>query len=333
MKIALPLLLLLIPAALFTGSVSLSPLEAWGALTQSAEADSVARFIVVETRLPQMLTAVLSGSALAVCGLVMQTLFANPLADPSLLGVSSGASLGAAIVMLALGGSFSLAGNSVGGVMLTTGASFAGAMGVIALIAALSSVLRSNLSLLVAGVMLNFALSAVISLLSFYATADGVHSYVVWGLGDFSGIGLQQIPLYAMLILIPTALIFLMSRQLNVLLLGTDYAANLGVRIRCVRTWLLLLTGLLTAVVTAHCGPISFIGLSVPHISRMFLRSANHRSLLPTAIVLGADVALLALIASHIPGERGTIPLAAITPLIGVPIVLYILVRTPRYKH
>lgn len=326
MKISLLLLVLLISLSLLTGSVSLSPAEVWGALLSPAD-DSVARFIVVETRLPQMLTAVLSGASLAVCGLVMQTLFANPLADPSLLGVGSGASLGAAIAMLALGGSLSLSGSSVGGVMLTTAASFVGALCVIVLIVALSSVLRGSLALLVAGVMLSFALSAVISLLSFYATADGVRSYVVWGLGDFSGIGLRQTPLYALLTLLPMLPILLVSRQLNALLLGSDYASNLGVRVRCLRTWLLLLTGLLTAVVTARCGPLSFIGLAVPHMARMLLRTADHRRILPATIALGADVALLALIASHIPGERGTIPLSAITPLFGVPVVLYILCR------
>ena len=327
MRTSLLLFLLLLPACLLVGSVHLAPIEVWQALTGSAPDGSTARFIVVDSRLPQMLTAVLSGMALAVCGLVMQTLFSNPLADPSLLGVNSGASLGAAVALLALGGSWGIGGATLGGTLLTVGAAFAGALAVIGLLVAASRLLRGNLALLVAGVMLSFAISALISLLSFYATADGVRSFVVWGMGDFSALTLERLPLYAALLLLPLLGVLLMARPLDALLLGADYAANLGVRVQRVRTRLLLLTGLLTAAVTALCGPISFIGLAVPHMARLLLRTATHRCLLPLTLVLGADVAMLALVLSHLPGERGTIPLSAITPLMGVPVVAYILLR------
>lgn len=327
MRTSLLLFLLLLPACLLVGSVHLAPIEVWQALTGSAPDGSTARFIVVDSRLPQMLTAVLSGMALAVCGLVMQTLFSNPLADPSLLGVNSGASLGAAVALLALGGSWGIGGATLGGTLLTVGAAFVGALAVIGLLVAASRLLRGNLALLVAGVMLSFAISALISLLSFYATADGVRSFVVWGMGDFSALTLERMPLYAALLLLPLLGVLLMARPLDALLLGADYAANLGVRVQRVRTRLLLLTGLLTAAVTALCGPISFIGLAVPHMARLLLRTATHRRLLPLTLVLGADVAMLALVLSHLPGERGTIPLSAITPLMGVPVVAYILLR------
>ena len=327
MRTSLLLFLLLLPACLLVGSVHLAPIEVWQALTGSAPDGSAARFIVIDSRLPQMLTAVLSGMALAVCGLVMQTLFSNPLADPSLLGVNSGASLGAAVALLALGGSWGIGGATLGGTLLTVGAAFAGALVVIGLLVAASRLLRGNLALLVAGVMLSFAISALISLLSFYATADGVRSFVVWGMGDFSALTLERLPLYAALLLLPLLGVLLMARPLDALLLGADYAANLGVRVQRVRTRLLLLTGLLTAAVTALCGPISFIGLAVPHMARLLLRTATHRRLLPLTLVLGADVAMLALVLSHLPGERGTIPLSAITPLMGVPVVAYILLR------
>lgn len=327
MRTSLLLFLLLLPACLLVGSVHLAPTEVWQALTGSAPDGSAARFIVIDSRLPQMLTAVLSGMALAVCGLVMQTLFSNPLADPSLLGVNSGASLGAAVALLALGGSWGIGGATLGGTLLTVGAAFAGALAVIGLLVAASRLLRGNLALLVAGVMLSFAISALISLLSFYATADGVRSFVVWGMGDFSALTLERMPLYAALLLLPLLGVLLMARPLDALLLGADYAANLGVRVQRVRTRLLLLTGLLTAAVTALCGPISFIGLAVPHMARLLLRTATHRRLLPLTLVLGADVAMLALVLSHLPGERGTIPLSAITPLMGVPVVAYILLR------
>lgn len=325
MKISLLLLPVLCLLSLLVGSVHISPAEVWAALMGSS--DETVRYIVTESRLPQMCTALLAGAALGVSGLVMQTLFSNPLADPSLLGVNSGASLGAAIALLAFGGSFALGGAALSGVLFTVGAAFVGACAVIALIALCSRWLTSNLSLLVAGVMLSFIISSVISLLSFYATSEGVRSFVVWGLGDFSGVSSSRLWLMSILVIVPIWGVRLCATSMNALLLGADYATNLGVNVKRVRTLLLILTGLLTAVVTALCGPISFIGLAVPHVSRMLLRTADHRKLLPAVLVMGADVALLSLILSHLPGEAGTLPIAAITPLLGAPVVLYILVK------
>lgn len=325
MKISLLLLPVLCLLSLLVGSVHISPAEVWAALMGSS--DETVRYIVTESRLPQMCTALLAGAALGVSGLVMQTLFSNPLADPSLLGVNSGASLGAAIALLAFGGSFALGGAALSGVLFTVGAAFVGACVVIALIALCSRWLTSNLSLLVAGVMLSFIISSVISLLSFYATSEGVRSFVVWGLGDFSGVSSSRLWLMSILVIVPVCGVRLCATSMNALLLGADYATNLGVNVKRVRTLLLILTGLLTAVVTALCGPISFIGLAVPHVSRMLLRTADHRKLLPAVFVMGADVALLSLILSHLPGEAGTLPIVAITPLLGAPVVLYILVK------
>lgn len=325
MKISLLLLPVLCLLSLLVGSVHISPAEVWAALMGSS--DETVRYIVTESRLPQMCTALLAGAALGVSGLVMQTLFSNPLADPSLLGVNSGASLGAAIALLAFGGSFALGGAALSGVLFPVGAAFVGACAVIALIALCSRWLTSNLSLLVAGVMLSFIISSVISLLSFYATSEGVRSFVVWGLGDFSGVSSSRLWLMSILVIAPVWGVRLCATSMNALLLGADYATNLGVNVKRVRTLLLILTGLLTAVVTALCGPISFIGLAVPHVSRMLLRTADHRKLLPAVFVMGADVALLSLILSHLPGEAGTLPIAAITPLLGAPVVLYILVK------
>ena len=325
MKPSLLFLLLLSGVSLLVGSVSITPLQVWHAL--SGDGDELTRFIVFESRLPQLLTAILAGGALAVSGLVMQTLFANPLADPALLGVNSGASLGAALALLAFGGSWTVGDTTLTGVTLTIGAAFVGALAVIALITLCSHYVRGNLALLITGVMISFFISALISLLSFYATADGVRSYIVWGLGNFAGVSLSRLPVMAACVLLPCGLILWQALPLNALLLGSDYASNLGIRVKRVRTLLLLLTGLLTATVTALCGPISFIGLAVPHMARLLLRSANHKRLLPLTLVGGANVAVLSLILSHLPGERGTLPLAAITPLMGVPVVLYILLR------
>ncbi len=325
MKLTIPLLALLCVLALLTGSVPLSLADVVQVFMGGG--DEMARFVVLESRLPQLITALLAGAALSVSGLVMQTLFANPLADPALLGVNSGASLGAALALLLLGGSWTMGDTALAGVALTIVAAFVGACGVIALLTMCSHYLRGNLALLVVGVMLNFVLSAVISLLCFYASADGVRGFIVWGMGDFASVPLQRLPLMAVLVLLPTMLVLVCNRSLNALLLGTDYAANLGISVQRVRTWLLVLTGLLTATTTALCGPISFIGLAVPHLARMVCRTANHGQLVPHTLVLGAGVAVLSLILSHLPGERGVLPLAAITPFMGVPVVIYILLR------
>jgi len=319
------LLLLLLPLSLLVGSVSLSPLEVWQGLTGTG--DEMAHFIVCASRLPASLTAILAGAALAVSGLVMQTLFANPLADPSLLGVNSGSSLGVALALLVLGSTVSVGNSQLAGTLLLIVAAFIGACAVIFLLTLCSRFLRGTLALLVAGVMFSFLINSLISLLSFYATAEGVRSYVIWGMGDFNGVPLSRLPVLALTTLPPLLLLFFYVRQLNALLLGADYARNLGVSVRRSRTHLLLLSGLLTAGVTAFCGPISFIGLAIPHIARLLLRSANHRHLLPACIFLGADIALLALILCHLPQSRGTLPLAAVTPLLGTPVVLYILLR------
>ena len=325
MKLTIPLLALLCVLDLLTGSVPLSLADVVQVFMGGG--DEMARFVVLESRLPQLVTALLAGAALSVSGLVMQTLFANPLADPALLGVNSGASLGAALALLLLGGSWTMGDTALAGVALTIVAAFVGACGVIALLTMCSHYLRGNLALLVVGVMLNFVLSAVISLLCFYASADGVRGFIVWGMGDFASVPLQRLPLMAVLVLLPTMLVLVCNRSLNALLLGTDYAANLGISVQRVRTWLLVLTGLLTATTTALCGPISFIGLAVPHLARMVCRTANHGQLVPHTWVLGAGVAVLSLILSHLPGERGVLPLAAITPFMGVPVVIYILLR------
>lgn len=325
MKLTIPLLALLCVLALLTGSVPLSLADVVQVFMGGG--DEMARFVVLESRLPQLVTALLAGAALSVSGLVMQTLFANPLADPALLGVNSGASLGAALALLLLGGSWTMGDTALAGVAFTIVAAFVGACGVIALLTMCSHYLRGNLALLVVGVMLNFVLSAVISLLCFYASADGVRGFIVWGMGDFASVPLQRLPLMAVLVLLPTMLVLVCNRSLNALLLGTDYAANLGISVQRVRTWLLVLTGLLTATTTALCGPISFIGLAVPHLARMVCRTANHGQLVPHTWVLGAGVAVLSLILSHLPGERGVLPLAAITPFMGVPVVIYILLR------
>jgi iron complex transport system permease protein len=283
------------------------------------------RLIVCESRLPEVGVAILAGGTLAVAGLVMQTVFSNPLADPSLLGVNSGASLGVAIAILLLGGTFTTGGMVLSGYLLVLLFAFLGAMGVIVLLTLCSALMRSRLHLLVAGVMFSFVLSSLISILNFFAGAEGIRSFVVWGMGTFSSVSLERLPLFALAILCGTIGLFLLIKPLNAFLLGEVYAENLGVRVSCSRTLLLTLVGFLTAVVTAFCGPISFIGLAVPHVVRWMHRTSNHLTLLCSSFIGGGIVALACNLLAHTVTASGILPVNTLTPLLGVPVVFLLL--------
>ena len=285
------------------------------------------RYIILQSRLPQALTALLAGGALAVSGLMLQTAFRNPLAGPSVFGINSGAGLGVALVMLWLGGSFSAGSLSISGFLAVLVAAFIGAMSVMAVIFFFSTVVRSHVLLLIIGIMIGYISNSAISLLNFFATDEGVRSYMVWGMGSFGGVSRTMMPYFAGVSLLALAGSLLLIKPLNALLLGDRYAQNLGINIIRVRNWLLVITGVLTAIVTAFCGPVAFIGLAVPHIARLLLRSDNHRVLMPATILMGAVVALLCNVLCFLPGESGVIPLNAVTPLIGAPVIIYVITK------
>ena len=321
------LLLCLAVANLAFGSTSLPFADVVAAMFGNAEEGSFAEIIVIESRLPQMLTAILAGASLATAGLLMQTVFANPLADPSILGVGTGAGLGVAIAMLLMGGSAAGIGFALSGFLFSAAAAFIGAMVVIGCLIALQRFMPGRLMLLVAGVMLSFVGSSFISLINFWATAQGVQSYFMWGLGNFGTLSLSQIPMVAVLTLIAMTAAWLLTKPLNALLLGDDYAMGLGINVRRIHSIVLLVTGLLVAVTTAVCGPITFIGLAVPHLARHLAKSATHDRLFPLTMIWGANVALACNILAHLPGDRGLLPINTLTPLVGVPVVFYLLVR------
>lgn len=321
------LIVLLFVANLLVGSVSIPADEVLRILLGEDTGRASWRYIVWEARLPQALTAMLAGSALAACGLLLQTAFRNPLAGVSILGVNSGAGLGVAVVMLLLGGTLSTGAFSLSGFFSVLAGAFAGALAVMALILFFSTVVRSNVMLLIIGLMVGYLVSSVVSLLNFMSTAEGVQSYMVWGMGHFGGVSLRQMPAFAAVVLAGLAGALLLVKPLNTLLLGERYAENLGVRVRRVRHVLLVVVGVLTAVTTAFCGPVLFIDLAVPHIARLLLPTANHRLLLPATMLAGAVVALACNLACVLPGGAGLIPLNAVTPLIGAPIVIYVIVR------
>lgn len=326
--------IMLAAANLATGAVEIPLGEIWNIITGKEGSDAVWELIVMQSRLPLIATAALSGGALAIAGLLMQTLFNNPLADPSILGVSSGSSLGVAIVMLLLGGELgTLFGTTVGGYVSILAGAMAGAALILAALMLFSSLVKGTTMLLIVGIMISFLASSAISLLNFFSTQEGVHSYVIWGLGNFSGVTMGSLPLFSMVILFVLAWSMLLVKPLNALLLGSRYAESLGVNLRRVRNVLLLVTGILTATVTAFCGPIGFIGLVVPHIARLMLNSSDHRVLMPCTMLAGVVVALLCQFVSVLPTSVGIIPINAITPIVGVPIIIYIILNRKKIKY
>ena len=318
------LLLLLFALNIFTGAVDIPFSGVWQVLWGDCP-NEMWRLIVVETRLPQAVVALLAGAAISVAGLILQTLFTNPLAGPEVLGINSGAGLGVALVMLLSQGAF-VAG-AVGGFVAVLSGAFIGALLVISLILSLSALLRNRLYLLIAGVAISYLVSSVISVLNYFATSEGVHSFMIWGMGGFGAVSMAQMPWFAVPLLLLLAVALLMMKPLNALLLGDDYASNLGVDVMKSRVVLLAVAGLLTAVVTAFCGPVAFIGLAVPHIARLFLKTNNHNCLLPATILLGSSVALLCNLITLLPGESGLLPLGAITPLVGAPVIIYVVLK------
>lgn len=308
-------------ATLLVGSVSISPADVWRAITEGGE--DTAAVIIRYSRLPTAIAALIAGPALAVAGLQMQTTFDNPLAGPSILGVSSGASLGVAVALLGFGGS-AVAG--LGASVTALIGAMVGAALVIALLLGFSRLVESSTMLLIVGIIFSYLTSSLISLLNFFATQEGVHSFVIWGLGSFSGMTPERLTLFVPLVTVFLASSFLLVKPLDALLLGDNYAANLGVNVRRARGALLLVSGALTALITAYCGPIAFVGLIVPHIARLLTRTASHLPLMAATALSGAAVTLLCQLLSVLP-TSGTIPINAITPVIGAPVILYIIVN------
>lgn len=281
------------------------------------------KYIVLENRLPQMLTALLAGGALAVSGLLLQTVFRNPLAAPDIFGITSGASLAVALLALAPGVAASLALSSLSYVA----AAFVGAIAVTATIWSIGKMLRNNVMLIIIGVMIGYLSYSAITLLNFFATKEGVKNFAVWGMGNFGNVSMEQMPVFASLAILGSLSTLLLVKPLNAMLLGERYAENLGVNVQRTRNVLILITGLLTAVVTAFCGPIAFVALAVPHIARLLLRTSDHRHLLPITILMGSVVALFCNVLTTLPGDLGILPLNAVTPIIGAPVIIYVIIK------
>lgn len=325
-------LLVLELLALALGPVRV-PLEDTVRVLVGAEPSDPRWQVVIETlRLPRALTATLVGAALGVAGLQMQTLFRNALADPYVLGVSSGASLGVALVVITSGGATAgftagVAGLGRIGVVL---AAAGGAAVVLALVLLLARWVRSSVTLLLIGVMVGSASTAVVSVLLVYAEPQRAQQFLLWGLGSFSGTTWSDLRLLAPVVAAGLVAALLTVRALNALLLGEGYARTMGIDVRRTRFVTLLSASLLAGSTTAFCGPIAFLGLAVPHLARMALGTSDHRVLMPAVVLTGAVVAVACGIVSQVPGSDAVLPLNAVTSLLGAPIVIAVLLRSRR---
>ncbi len=289
--------------------------------------------IIFSSRLPQALTAIVAGAGLAVSGLQMQTVFRNPLAGPSVLGISNGSALGVAFVVLLSG--------RIGGVALSrlgylgdaamSVAAIIGALAVLLLIMWVAQKVKGNVTLLIIGVMIGYLANAIIGVLKFLSPEDDVKAFVVWGLGSFSRVSGDEMVLFIVLMCILLPLAFLLVKPLNLMLLGDNYAANLGLNIKRARMLIIISSGVLVAIVTAYCGPIMFIGLAVPHLARAIFRTSDHRLLMPATALCGAALALLCNLIARMPGFEGALPVNSVTALVGAPVIAMVIFR--RRKH
>ena len=319
---------------LFWGSINIPATAVLDILMGKTVEKQAWTHIIIDSRLPQAITALFTGAALAVSGLLLQTAFRNPLADSGILGISAGANLGVAIIVFLLGSNIGIAGEfSLSYSMSIVLGAFLGASLILGIIMGFASVVKNSIMLLIIGIMVGYLTSSVITLLKFWSTSEDAYSYMLWGMGNFSSVSLEQLPFYIAIILIGIILAIALIKPLNALLLGERYAANLGVNIKATRWLLLLCAGLLTAITCAYCGPIAFIGLAVPHMTRLVLGTSNHKSLLPTTILMGAVIALICNIVSVSPGDSIILPLNAVTPIFGAPVIIYVIINQKKIQY
>ncbi len=298
-------------------------------ILMGGDAAEIPTNIVLQSRLPQALTAIAAGAGLAVSGLQMQTVFRNPLAGPSVLGISNGAALGVAFVVLLSGQLGGVALSRLGylGDAAMSVAAVVGALAVLMLILWVSQRVKGNVTLLIIGVMIGYLANAIIGVLKFLSPEEDVKAFVVWGLGSFSRVSGNEMLLFVALMAILLPLACLLVKPMNLLLLGDRYASNLGLNIRRSRMLVIISSGILVAIVTAYCGPIMFIGLAVPHLARALFRTSDHRVLMPATMFCGAALALLCNLIARMPGFEGALPVNSVTALVGAPVIATVLFR------
>lgn len=340
MKRPVAFYMLLIMASIFLffflnlvlGSVSIPLRAVWNILWGTGNESVIWQNIIWKSRVPQALTALAAGAGLSVSGLQMQTVFRNPLAGPSVLGISSGASMGVAFVVLLSGSLGGVALSKLGfmGEIALTIAAIAGSLSIMALIVFVSQKVRGNVTLLIIGVMIGYIANAVIGVLKFFSVEEDIRAYVIWGLGSFARVSGDQMTLFICIMVVLLPLSFLLVKTLNLLLLGDACARNLGLNIKRARLLVITCSGVLVAIVTAYCGPIIFLGLAVPHLCRGMFRTSDHRILMPASLLAGASLALVCNLIARMPGFEGALPVNSVTALVGAPVVMSVLFNKRR---
>lgn len=340
MKRPVAFYMLLIMASIFLffflnlvlGSVSIPLRAVWNILWGTGNESVIWQNIIWKSRVPQALTALVAGAGLSVSGLQMQTVLRNPLAGPSVLGISSGASMGVAFVVLLSGSLGGVALSKLGfmGEIALTIAAIAGSLSIMALIVFVSQKVRGNVTLLIIGVMIGYIANAVIGVLKFFSVEEDIRAYVIWGLGSFARVSGDQMTLFICIMVVLLPLSFLLVKTLNLLLLGDAYARNLGLNIKRARLLVITCSGVLVAIVTAYCGPIIFLGLAVPHLCRGMFRTSDHRILMPASLLAGASLALVCNLIARMPGFEGALPVNSVTALVGAPVVMSVLFNKRR---
>ena len=340
MKRPVAFYMLLIMASIFLffflnlvlGSVSIPLRAVWNILWGTGNESVIWQNIIWKSRVPQALTALVAGAGLSVSGLQMQTVFRNPLAGPSVLGISSGASMGVAFVVLLSGSLGGVALSKLGfmGEIALTIAAIAGSLSIMALIVFVSQKVRGNVTLLIIGVMIGYIANAVIGVLKFFSVEEDIRAYVIWGLGSFARVSGDQMTLFICIMVVLLPLSFLLVKTLNLLLLGDAYARNLGLNIKRARLLVITCSGVLVAIVTAYCGPIIFLGLAVPHLCRGMFRTSDQRILMPASLLAGASLALVCNLIARMPGFEGALPVNSVTALVGAPVVMSVLFNKRR---
>ena len=314
------------------GSVQIPFRNVWHILWGDYNGNEIWQNIVWKSRIPQALTALVAGAGLSVSGLQMQTVFRNPLAGPSVLGISSGASMGVAFVVLLSGtiGGVALSKVGVMGEIALTISAIIGSLSIMALIIFVSQKVKGNVTLLIIGVMVGYVANAVIGVLKYFSVEEDIRAYVIWGLGSFARVSGNQMTLFVSIMLVLLPLSFLLVKTLNLLLLGDAYARNLGLNIRRARLQVITCSGVLVAIVTAYCGPIIFLGLAVPHLCRSLFRTSDHRILMPASLLMGGAMALVCNLIARMPGFEGALPVNSVTALVGAPVVISVLFNKRR---
>jgi iron complex transport system permease protein len=329
-SLLLIILLLLTIIDLYTGPFHIPVSKIIKTIFGFKNSDENSVLIISEIRMPRVFTAILAGSALSVSGLQMQTIFRNPLAGPYVLGISSGASLGVAIMIMGAGAilNFEVLSNINNWSLIISACVGAGL--VLLLIFAISVRINDIMTILILGILLGSAITSIVSILQYFSNAALLKSFIIWTLGSLSGVNSDQLKILALVVFIGLTIAILSSKILNVLLLGETYSKSLGLNIKLSRAVIFISTSLLAGSINAFCGPIGFIGIAVPHIAKMIFKTSNHNYLIPASIIIGAILMLFSDLTSQLPGYEKVLPINSVTALLGIPIVIWIVIKNFR---